>query len=258
MHFMAYFLGLLVLSSLSWAQDKQSVPILKSFNNGCGSGWNERLIPDQLRGIGVNFSPACARHDDCYSKCLPGGENFGKPVCEEQEREKREGRRTTCDDNFFNDMNRSCSNAACRGMAYAYFVTVRFVAGGNFQGIEIPPQFYDFIRSKEAESFDFGRAAQDLEKLSVLPTISTSNRLVLDVAEGRFNPRVVSTTALPKIRREKFSNGIFVENIPKYGDIDLSGAKYKGFPFKVDQPAIKILEPGRLRNEQVFQLQKNP
>lgn len=46
----------------------------KDFNNGCSSGWNEKLVPDRVRALGVDFTKSCKNHDNCYSKCLPGGE----------------------------------------------------------------------------------------------------------------------------------------------------------------------------------------
>jgi hypothetical protein len=35
--------------------------------NGCGPGrWGSWIVPDKFRLIGVDFSPACDRHDFCY------------------------------------------------------------------------------------------------------------------------------------------------------------------------------------------------
>lgn len=250
---------LLGANALAAAQGTSTLcPVPKSFNNGCGSGGNERFVPDQLRVIGLNFSGACSKHDDCYSKCQPGGENFCKPVCLKQAEDQREGRRTTCDDAFYDDMKSTCGNAACRGMAFAYFVAVRIGGGGNFQGVEIPPEFYHFIQSESAKSFDFDRAAVDIEQLRKVPSIASNNSLVLSVKDNRLSPKLASTS-IPTIadiyRRQQ---GVLTIDKLKYGDIDLSGAQYKGVPFKVDESILKALDPERLKKEQLYRLPAKP
>lgn len=253
------FALLLCACASATAQGLSTVcPAPKSFNNGCGSGWNERLVPDQLRVVGLNFSTACAKHDDCYSKCLPGGENFCKPVCLKQAEDQREGRRTTCDDAFYGEMKSTCGSAACRGMAFAYFLAVRIGGGGNFQGIEIPPEFYRFIQSEDAKSFDFDRAVFDIEQLRKVPSVASTNRLVLSVEGNRLSPKLAATSIFTAADLFKHQKGVLTKDKLKYGDIDLSGAQYKGVPFKVDESVLKALDPERLKKEQLYRLPGRP
>ena len=83
----------------------------------CGPGetyGGNKRIPQG--GHGVDFRPACQRHDDCYD--TPGA------------------RRKDCDRQFLNDMLALCDEAGnprgsrCRAMTF--YVAVRLFAGSSF------------------------------------------------------------------------------------------------------------------------------
>ncbi len=51
--------------------------------NGCGSGWNETFVPDKVGG--VDLTPACNSHDECY-----GTVGSTKDYCDESFRDDLE------------------------------------------------------------------------------------------------------------------------------------------------------------------------
>lgn len=142
----------LVLSSAAHAKD---------FDNGCGSGWNEPLVPDRVGPLGFDFRLACKEHDNCYSRCLEGGANFEKPICKQSLEEQREGRRDLCDKQFFENATAGCASVdmlrrpICAGVAAIYKIAIRMGGKGSFNGFDLPDAYFDFIVSREAESFDF-------------------------------------------------------------------------------------------------------
>ena len=94
------------------------------WRSACGSGWNENLVPDSFRGGLVDFSGACRKHDNCYSKC---GANRGD-----------------CDRNLERDMKAECMRtymagnlhfglAQCYGRAETYGRAVSNFGQGAFE-----------------------------------------------------------------------------------------------------------------------------
>lgn len=76
--------------------------------NGCGSGWNEKFIPDAYPpspipsfGIGFSFLSACNTHDVCYGTCNVGQE--------------------TCDNQFLTNMRSECDSWINRLKSKAIF-----------------------------------------------------------------------------------------------------------------------------------------
>ena len=37
--------------------------------NGCGTGWNNWLVPDSIPVLQCKFTEACNQHDLCYGNC---------------------------------------------------------------------------------------------------------------------------------------------------------------------------------------------
>ena len=82
----------------------------------CGPGLcNNALVPQGFAG--VDFRPACARHDRCY----------GSPACS----------RKTCDDQFLNDMLTACecspNRCLCRMKAWQWYMQVRLFGGPPYR-----------------------------------------------------------------------------------------------------------------------------
>jgi hypothetical protein len=77
----------------------------------CGPWLANRIIPQG--GYGVDFRPACQRHDDCY--LTPGAS------------------RRECDRQFLNDMRAICANSnnprGCNRRATVYYRFVRLFGG---------------------------------------------------------------------------------------------------------------------------------
>ena len=129
------------LSLLAWiiasAVHAQTTSPLKDFNNGCGSGWNRPIVPDSIGLLCVDYKKACANHDNCYSRCLPGGATYGLPVCSLTMQDKRAGRRLSCDNKFEDDMDEQCNQCdvirkrVCKGIASIYRIAVRTGGGGS-------------------------------------------------------------------------------------------------------------------------------
>ncbi|MDB5306104.1 MAG: hypothetical protein JWO38_306 [Gemmataceae bacterium] len=84
----------------------------------CGPGetWGgNRFIPQG--GYGVDFRPACQRHDDCYD--TPGA------------------RRKDCDRQLLKDMNRICESSSnprgCNRRARMFYISVRLFDGSSME-----------------------------------------------------------------------------------------------------------------------------
>jgi len=161
------------------------IPTIKDFNNGCGSGWNGPLIPDKIDFLGVDFRKSCSEHDQCYSNCLPGGKNFCKPICQEMAKDKREGRRTVCDKQFFSAMTDSCETAACRATAFSYYWTVKILAGGNFAGEELPPSVRQALRSGVLGKADLQSILNDIEKVKFEFGSQSGYKLRMELVNGQ-------------------------------------------------------------------------
>ncbi len=79
-------------------------------NNGCGSGWNEVLVPDKIAALGINFESSCATHDNCYGACNDGGiySETNRAICDDTD--GKSARRAICDQTFQTDMRESCNS----------------------------------------------------------------------------------------------------------------------------------------------------
>ena len=63
--------------------------------NGCGSGRLIYLVPNKTWISQCNFESACNKHDNCYSRCLGGGQMEGLATCDVKADKQR--RRAVCD-----------------------------------------------------------------------------------------------------------------------------------------------------------------
>lgn len=184
-----------------------SLVYAKDFNNGCGSGWNEPIIPDRIKILCVDFRTACAAHDNCYSKCEEGEENFDKPICEQKNPEQKEGRRGICDSDFREILNNGCNGCnivqkpMCMGVAALYFVGVSIGGGGSFNGKEIPESYYDFLMSDNVQNFDFDAFVTDIERQYRESAIHGSNELRFSIEKG------IPSAKFERIQIETESNG---------------------------------------------------
>lgn len=109
------------------------------FSNGCGSGWNQPVVPDSP--MGYEFKDACDKHDNCYSRCMKGGTSFGTTEKCDQTSAVKETRRQICDEQFDQEIARICSTypteKICRLLGKIYFVAVRLGGSGSFDGYEV-------------------------------------------------------------------------------------------------------------------------
>lgn len=72
----------------------------------CGSGWNERLVPDLWPFGGFDMATPCKNHDECYSKC--------------------NARKAQCDWDFLRDMEDVCSSLPSGSIVKRHSVAVAF------------------------------------------------------------------------------------------------------------------------------------
>ena len=227
------------------------------FNNGCGSGWYEPLIPDRIGPLCVNFQAACAAHDNCYSKCLENGENFGQPICEQPSIEQREGRRASCDANFKAKMKNSCNTCdpvqrfVCKGIATIYAIAVSVGGGGLFEGDKIPESYYDFLTSEQAQSFDFDAFVRDIEALQRMSAVRGNNRLRLSIQGGK---PIANFQSIPTVQTSGvyLSNDILRIDAIRYGDVDLSKAGNGNRALRIQDLDLTDLDIEKLQNLQRF------
>jgi hypothetical protein len=124
------------------------------FQNGCGSGWNRYLVPDEIPLVGCSLHNACNAHDVCYSKCL-ALENQDNPLCLYRKclgegrddaicgspdyvniQEKAVNRKIGCDDRFYNQIiEENDGKPLCSNFAGIYRFAVQYFGGGSFAGL---------------------------------------------------------------------------------------------------------------------------
>lgn len=239
-----------------------NVAVAKDFNNGCGSGWNEPLVPDSIGPLCVDFKAACSDHDNCYSRCLPGGDNFGKPICAQTALEQRESRRSSCDTGFLESMRKSCSlcDAArrplCDGVASIYELAVRAGGKGGFNGIVVPDAFYRFLVSEKAKTFDFRTFTDEIMQVRNMPGVSANNKLSLDIRDDK--PIAIVSSVKPVLagRLKLNDRAVLVKEAIRYGSVDLSQAAVNGRTFDLNNVDIKKFDISKFRREQRFELVK--
>lgn len=104
--------------------------------NGCGAqdGWSGRLVPDKTTIGQCNFKTACDNHDLCYSRCLPGGNLYGKVECN-SDQASRQLRRKQCDGTLQTYiLNTNPNRPVCAVYAAAYRWAVENFGSKNFKG----------------------------------------------------------------------------------------------------------------------------
>lgn len=229
----------------------------EDFNNGCGSGWNEPIVPDHVRSLCINFSSACANHDNCYSKCLAGGENYGKEICTQMAEDQRNGRKTICDNTFLNEMKKTCDSCdiarrpICNGVASLYKIAVKKGGHGSFNGIVASNGYYNFISSPSAETFDFSQFVEDINDIQNIKGISENNDITIDIEESSPVAKFVSIEKTEEITPEKI-NGLTSIDSLKYGKVDLGSASNGNQPITLKNIDLDKIDLGKLKNEQRF------
>jgi len=233
----------------------------QDFNNGCGSGWNEPIVPDRIGPLCIDFRASCANHDNCYSKCLEGGENYGKPICNQTDKEQKEGRRAICDTTFLNNMHEACSACdparqhVCRGVAAIYEIAVQNAGRGLFNGITVPDPYYDFITSDAAKDFDFSAFVKDVKDIQSIKEISLNNKLTIAIEGNRPIAKFNSINPTKPVIPIKFGNVYQVDTL-RYGGVDLSGATNGEKRLTLKNIDLKNIDLQRLKNEQHFSTNK--
>ena len=231
----------------------------KDFNNGCGSGWNEKFVPDRISLLGIDFSQSCSNHDNCYSKCLEDGENFNKPICELSAIEQKEGRRQICDFTFLSEMNKSCDKidslrkTICLGTSALYAIAVRKGGGGSFDGMEVPSEYFDFIESEKAKGFDFSNFVIEVNQIQNIGEVSKSNKLVFTVEKNYPLVKFVGFESGAKPTVE-MNGKLFQTNSLLYGGADLTNAYNKSLPLTIENIDVRNLNLDKLKIEQHFSI----
>ena len=231
--------------------------LAKDFNNGCGSDWNERVVPDSFFLLNVDFTEACSTHDNCYSKCLEGGENYGKDICKQTADEQREGRRLVCDNKFLDDLRRSCgadnviSTPACNGLATIFKVAVRLGGKGSFNGREVSDEYYKFLSSESAKDFDFVTFEKEIDTMLQQENIEQFNNLKIDVKNNQPVAKFISKSPIHKTAIE-FKQGLYSTESLNYGNVDLSNAAIKNAPLELKDINTKLININKLKSERSF------
>ncbi len=235
----------------------------KDFNNGCGSGWNEPIVPEKIGLFCVNFASACAVHDNCYSKCLKDGENYNKPICKLSSIEQKEERRNYCDSDFLKEMNDGCSSCDiarkpfCKGVALLYKIAVKMAGKGSFDGKTIPDEYYAFLDSEAAKSFDFAGFEKEIIDVLSLPEIIESNRLDIMLINGSPEAKLFSLTPM-KRDYKKIDNQFYLTDSLRYGKVDLSNAAKGKSIVEIKDLNIERLNTDKLQNIQTIQRTNSP
>lgn len=232
-------LSLMFLSTFSYADDpKLYLGQYKDFNNGCGSGFNEKLVPDSI--FGIDLIQACANHDNCYSKCLEGGENYGKPICDQQSEKAKELRRAVCDQKFRIEIQNICNQLdrknfakvqICELIANVYPYAVDKGGKGSFNGVVIPDSMLTYLQKNKLEDREIEKLGEEIRSLSQVEGIQ-ENTIILKIEDGK--PKAV-------LEGKSYSNVIKSENLTiqrklMYGDnIDLSNATINEKPINIKQ-----------------------
>ncbi|MBU3002139.1 phospholipase [Paraglaciecola arctica] len=232
-----------------------TILLAKDFNNGCGSGWNEPLVPERVGLMCVNFSSACAAHDNCYSNCLEGGKNYNKPICKLTATEQKEQRRAVCDSDFLDTMNAGCdrcnfaSKPLCKGVALLYKFAVKMGGKGSFNGKTVPEDYYAFLNSERAKDFDFSAFEKEITDILQQPNIVESNRLEFLVRDGAPVAKFVGLNVLT-LKKVKVTEQITLLNKVKYGNVDLSDAAKGQVQIGIKDLNIEKLDASKLQNIQ--------
>ena len=243
---------LLVLMSLP------SILSAKDFNNGCGTGWNEPIVPETISLLCVDFGNSCAAHDNCYSKCMEGGENYNKPICELTKEEQTEQRRMVCDNSFLHSMREGCDKcgntkkALCRGVAALYAMVVRAGGKGAFAGREVDPSYYDFIQSEAANNFDFDAFVEDVNQVQSMERVKLNNNFIIKV-EGEQPVAHFKSINQDHMLNLANDNEIRIINSLRYGSVDLSGASNGSSPLGIGDLDLNKIDTERLINIQKFE-----
>lgn len=133
-------------------------PTVQAQVNGCGSGWNRYLVPNEIKPLGCNFETACNRHDECYGRCAiqqgiqrepqceyldcaTDGPLEGTEACESvrfrQLRLAANERRTQCDARFMLDLDKTnAEKPRCLFWTALYPFAVRVFGGKAFLGAD--------------------------------------------------------------------------------------------------------------------------
>lgn len=229
----------------------------KDFNNGCGSGWNEKFVPDKIALLGINFEKSCSAHDNCYSRCLEGGINYKKPICAQTAIEKKEGRRMICDATFLSSMNESCNEIdmirkpICFGISALYAFAVRQGGGGSFAGKEVPPGYFNFITSNEATQFDFSNLVSEVNQIQNIEGVPLNNELKLIMKDNRPIMQFIGKDS--EIQQTSIKIGtLYQTDTFKYGNVDLTKAFKDKTPLTIKNIDEKKLNLDKLKIEQHF------
>nr|VFK59825.1 MAG: hypothetical protein BECKUNK1418G_GA0071005_100915 [Candidatus Kentron sp. UNK]VFK70118.1 MAG: hypothetical protein BECKUNK1418H_GA0071006_102415 [Candidatus Kentron sp. UNK] len=240
-----------------------SVAVAKDFNNGCGSGWNEPFIPNAIGPLCVDFISSCRGHDNCYSRCKPGGDTYGKEICKEQTLKARTARRAACDNSFHKDMDDSCSQCdparkgVCKGIAALYKLAVVWGGAGNFEGKEVPPWYFEFIASERAKDFDFDVMVHDLTELQKIGDLAQENELLLHEKSGVPVLRIHSIEPQTIKAIPNAQPNILVREKLLFEKIDLSEATLNSKPIRPEHLPIEDLNIEKFKREQLFERWQN-
>ena len=182
--------SLIGMTCMSYGKDMISIPD-ECRGNGCGSGWNESLVPERIGLFGVDFDKACEQHDICYSRCIEScKEKDGTDKCDDTPSKVTE-RKLSCDNTFEESMEKTCTSktywkkTACSTMALGYSIVVRVAGGGSFHGKEIE-QLLQYLSTVEGRKFDFEKFEMDITKIKRQKGFKKNEKIRLNIENGEF------------------------------------------------------------------------
>jgi hypothetical protein len=149
--------------------------------NGCGSGWNQPIVPDRIKIAACEFKPACDTHDLCYGecdssivgkceyrRCLKNGDLNGTQACFEspflQNIVAARDRRLVCDINMRTGIGQLNANKSiCVVFGWVYFEAVRLRGEVSFVGAGAGPVSKAILDNNDTQIERFIKDGTDAE-----------------------------------------------------------------------------------------------
>ncbi|WP_163935942.1 hypothetical protein [Paraferrimonas sp. SM1919] len=232
---------------LSFSGNTQEV----DFNNGCGTDWNEHLVPETISSLNLDFTKACAAHDNCYSRCLEGGKWFNEGICDETH--NRKARKKVCDVDFRNTMYESCiqksyfKESMCKGLGAIYYTAVLVAGGGSFDGKEVN----DYLKhiSNLDENFDVESFERDLLAMVSQPGFDSAQEINLSINNSDILIKFGGKEDITTLLNETESSKVFKIETIRYGNVYISNMKLNGSNAKLDTLNLKGLDLNKFKQQ---------
>lgn len=209
----------LALYAAGGAQAQQPAPTPAPMTNGCGTGWNNYLVPDKIKPLACDFKASCDRHDVCYGacanavladnpqceylRCERGGDLYGQSDCDGTKFRAlfnaAKTRRATCDVKFGTDLGTFNQNRPqCQFFAWLYPSVVKVLGASAFLGIDgtVAASFTEAEKQAYADAVNAMLSQWSGDQLNRFEAqvkagairVDFTKKLAFDPARGLFNP----------------------------------------------------------------------